>query len=240
MSGLEALPSEFAETRDALHQIAFFALSPAQYRAVGRMGLRATPGGFGTQHFDEVVDRVEGTLLVQEKGETVASATITTVRDAARFFGGEFQVDWFTDFRDPLEPFDPDRPVHVTESASMALARWFGFAFDTLGSLGGGRRESEQVSEVQLWPEHFDPALEMGESGSGQRASYGCSPGDRNHPHPYLYVAAWGEIDRGVRYWNDGGFNGASFGYDDLRATSDPAATALEFFEEGYRLLSAD
>ena len=35
---LESLPSNYAEAREALHQIAFFALSPARHKTVGRMG----------------------------------------------------------------------------------------------------------------------------------------------------------------------------------------------------------
>ncbi|MGA7096943.1 MAG: hypothetical protein WB245_05190 [Acidimicrobiia bacterium] len=240
MIDFQRLPTDFSQTRASLHQIAFFALSPARYRAVGRMGLRATPGGFGTPPYDGVVDRVEGGLLVHETTEGVATATITTVRDASRFFGGEYQVDWFTDFKDPLTPTDPDRPLPVGDAAARALASWFEFGFDVLGAWGRHGDEEDEVTEVQLWPEHFDPALEMGVEARGGRASYGCSPGDPTHDEPYVYVAAWSQVDRSNAFWNDGSFNGASLGFDALSSASDPEALVLEFFERGYRLLDPD
>ncbi|MGI9610692.1 MAG: hypothetical protein ACR2NL_10415, partial [Acidimicrobiia bacterium] len=97
--------------------------------------------------------------------------------------------------------------------------------------------EDDDVSEVQLWPEHFDPATELGDSDRGQRASYGASPGDAAHPEPYLYVASWSEIDRSNPYWNDSAFNGSSFSYSDLLVASDPFEKAIEFYLEGYGAL---
>ena len=42
------LPPSFADTRAALHAVAEHVLAAARYRAVGKIGLGATPGGFGT------------------------------------------------------------------------------------------------------------------------------------------------------------------------------------------------
>ena len=67
------LPDDFQFARDQLHQIAFYAVAPARYAATGRMGLRATPGGFGTPEYDGQVSRVEGNLLVRESGDFVAT-----------------------------------------------------------------------------------------------------------------------------------------------------------------------
>ena len=61
MTDLKEIPADLVESRDALHQLAFFAVSPARYRAIGRMGLQPTPGGFGTPQFEGQVARVEGT-----------------------------------------------------------------------------------------------------------------------------------------------------------------------------------
>jgi hypothetical protein len=44
---------------------------------------------------------------------------------------------------------------------------------------------------VQLWPEHFDLAVELGDEAAGRRAAYGVSPGDESVAEPYLYVSAW-------------------------------------------------
>ncbi len=234
---LRPLPPTFASTREALHQIAFFALAPARYQAVGRMGLRATPGGFGTPEYDGKVARVEGDLLVFESQGNIATQTITTVREAASFFGVEYQTEWFSDFHDPVNPVDPDRPLDVDAEASRALGEWFAFGTDVLNALRAQGTEQDDISEVQLWPEHFDPATELGDYEKGQRASFGASPGDANHPVPYLYVAAWSEIDRANPYWNDRHFNGASLGYDELAKADDPAGRGLDFLLRGYRSL---
>lgn len=236
---LSQLPSNFGETRDALHQVAFFAVAPARYKAMGRMGLKATPGGFGTPEFDGQIARVEGDLLVYEKDGNVASQSITTVRAAAEFFGIDYEVEWFSDFHDPLKPVDPDTPLSVDEKAALALGEWFAFGFDVLNRLRAHGNEDDDVTEVQLWPEHFDPATEMGDQDKGQRASFGASPGDSSNPEPYLFVASWSEVDRSNSFWNDESFNGASLGYAELISADDPVSRGLEFLLEGYRVLHA-
>jgi len=234
---LSQLPPDFVESRDALHQIAFYALSPARYKAVGRMGLRATPGGFGAPEFNGMMARVQGTTLIVESGENIASQTVSTVRNAAQFFGVDYEREWFSDFRDPLPPVDPDQELVVGDPGARVLAEWFGFGFDVLEKLRAQAVASDDASEVQLWPEHFDPAIEMGDQDAGLRASYGASPGDAGHPEPYVYVAAWGEIDRSNDYWNDRAFNGSSLGHAALLASDDPVATALDFLLQGYGIL---
>lgn len=233
------LPPSFTETRDALHQVAFFALAPARYRAVGRMGLEATPGGFGTPQFEDRIARVQGDQLVHEENGNIATQLITTLREAATFFGGEYEVEWFSDFHDPLQPMDPDTPLSVDREASLALGQWFRFGFDVLNELRGHGVAGDDVSPVQLWPEHFDPATELGNSEKGQRASFGASPGDGSHDEPYLYVAPWSEVDRSNSYWNDPTFGGASIGHAELLASDDPHSEGLEFLLEGHRILHA-
>ncbi len=233
----DQLPDSLQTTRNSLHQLAFFALSPARHKAVGRMGLKATPGGFGTPEYESQVARVEGNLLVHESGESVATQTITTIRAAAEFFGNPYEAEWFPDFHDPVAPADPDAELSVDSDAANALGEWFEFGFDALNRLRGHGVEGDDVSEVQLWPEHFDPATELGSYDKGERASFGASPGDGSHPEPYLYVAAWSEIDRANTYWNNENFNGASLGYADLAKSDDPTQTALDFYLEGYRIL---
>lgn len=236
---LSQLPPNFATTRDALHQIAFFAVAPARYKAMGRMGLKAAPGGFGTPEFDGRVARVEGDRLVHTQDGNVATQDITTVRAAAEFFGISYEVEWFADFHDPLSPGDPDALLDVDREAGLALGEWFGFGFDVLNQLREHGEEDDDVSETQLWPEHFDPATELGSQEKGQRASFGASPGDSANPEPYLFVASWTEVDRSNEFWNDESFNGASLGYSELIDASDPAARGLEFLLEGYRVLHA-
>ena len=232
------LPDDFQFARDQLHQLAFYALAPARYAVVERMGLRATPGGFGTPEYgDRQVSRIEGSLLVQESGESVATQAITTIRAAAEFFGEDYDVDWYTEFKDPLAPMDPDRPLKVEEAPATALGEWFAFGFEILEELRGHGDALDDVSEVQLWPEHFDPAIEMGSETA--KASYGASPGDQGHLEPYLYVSAWSEIDREDPFWNDRNFNGASLPFTTLLEAEDQTRVAIEFFMEGYRILHA-
>lgn len=234
---INPLPPGFVETRDQLHQLAFFALAPARYEAVGRMGLRNSPAGIRTPEFEGRVARIEGDLLVYESEGNIATQTITTIRSAAEFFGIEYETVWFPDFGDPLPPADPDAELAIDVEGIKVVADWFDFAYEVLGRLRGYGLHDDEVSEVQIWPEHFDAATEVGAEGHGQRASYGASPGDAAHAEPYIYVSAWGEIDRSNRYWNDRAFNGASLGYQLLLDEVDPVTTALVFLLEGHRIL---
>lgn len=237
---LRPLPAAFVDTRDSLHQVAFYALAPARYQAVGRMGLRPTPGGLGTPEFDGKVARVEGDLLVYEEGDNIATRTITTVRDAAAFFGRNYEATWYQDFHDPPPPADPDRPLSIELGSARALAQWFAYGFAVLERLRSQAAREADASEPQLWPEHFDAAIEMGSEEAGTRASFGASPGDPNHAEPYLYVSAWGEIDRTNSYWNDDNFNGASLSYGDLVDADDPMGQGLGFLIAGYRTLRTE
>lgn len=237
---LQHLPETYVATREGLHQIAFFAIAPVRYRSEARMGLTATPGGFGTPRIGETVARVDGSALVLESGAGVASQQITTVRAACEFFGHDYQVGWFEEFRDPLEPVDPDSHLAIDDGSGRAIGSWFEFVTDVLQRLRAHGLEDDDVSEVQLWPEHFDPAIEMGRQDRGRRASYGGSPGDGEHAHPYLYVSAWGDIDRTNPYWNDEAFNGASMGYAELANDDDPVQAALDFLLRGYGILHSD
>jgi hypothetical protein len=232
---LGGLPKGFAATRDDLHQIAFFALSPARYKETGRMGLRHHPRGFGTPRFEGKVARVEADLLVFESDAGVATQQITSVRSAAEFFGHGYDPEWYTDFRDPLQATDPDRRLEIDADSTDAIGALLGFGWAVLEDLRTHADPKDDVSEIQLWPEHFDAATELGDPDLGQRASYGISPGDHAHPEPYAYVAAWSEIDRDNPYWNDSNFNGASRPYADLVA--DGHEGALAFYLEGHRLL---
>ncbi len=236
-SSLVTLPGTFATTREHLHQLAFYAVSPARYKAVGRMGLRHEGSGFGTPEFEGRRLQIEGDRLIHHGSEGVTSQAITTIRQACGFFGIEYQPQWFPDFHDPLQPFDPDLPLAVDPVATEALGSWYGFAWDVLESLRGHAVAGDDPSEVQLWPEHFDAATELGDYEKGQRASYGASPGDDNHPEPYLYVSAWSEIDRSNPYWNDEFFNGSSLSYRNLLESDDPEAPGLEFFLAGHWIL---
>lgn len=243
---LTRLPVTFAATRDAIHQLAYFAIAPRRHAATGKLGLRYTRGGLGTPFFedgdrDQQV-RFEGHyLIVQQQGgatggDEVDWTTPTTVRDACEFLGLEYDPDWFADFHDPLDPADPDAELQIDGEASFALGDWFGFTTAVLEEL---RRTdgAQDVGRVQLWPEHLDPAVELGSADAEQRASYGASPGDADHAGPYLYVSPWSGHG-GEEYWNDDSFGGASLSYDELLDAADQYEVALAFLRRGHELLT--
>ncbi|MEN3272757.1 MAG: hypothetical protein V7636_1518 [Actinomycetota bacterium] len=87
-------------------------------------------------------------------------------------------------------------------------------------------------TRVQLWAEHFDLSIDCG----GNRATYGISPGDDEHPEPYLYVAPW-EKQSGP-LWADPHFGGAALPYDELLTVDDQRASALEYIERCWRELA--
>ncbi|HUO47038.1 MAG TPA: hypothetical protein VM470_09440 [Acidimicrobiia bacterium] len=236
---LQTLPAGFAETRDILHQIAYFVLSPVRHRANTKIGLRFTMGGFGTPFFGEDAQaRLEGSSLVVQRGHGVERFPVTTIGAACEAMRIEYRPHWFPPFRDQLPPADPDTALKVDEEAVAAIAAVFGFGCGVLAELRTEVPERDRPSLVQIWPEHFDIAIELGDPEAGNRASYGFSPGDHHHPEPYLYVSAWGAIDRTNPVWNDPHFNGASLPYSDLLASDDQRSTAFEFFHTARALLA--
>lgn len=125
----------------------------------------------------------------------------------------------------------------VDAAAARALGEYFGFACSVLEE----RRAEESMDDptlLQLWPEHFDMAFELGDEAKGERANYGASPGDEDHDEPYLYVGPWdGEISGEL--WNATSFPGAELTYGELIAAPDQRAAALDFFHERRRALCA-
>ncbi len=87
--------------------------------------------------------------------------------------------------------------------------------------------EVDSPSRLQLWPEHFDLAVDMGPDGA--RANFGGSPGDDAHPEPYLYIGPW--APREGTFWNES--FGASLSYAEILGGADP----LEFLRHGKELL---
>jgi hypothetical protein len=235
---LEPLGAHHTATREALHQVAFFAIGPKRHAVNGKIGLRYTHNGFGTPFFgDDEQVRVVGDRLVHQSAGGVRSTAISTVREAAAFLGLPYRVDWFPSFHDPLAPVDPDTPLSVDPDASRAIGDWFGFATSVLEEL---RRTDGAIDagRVQLWPEHFDPAIEMGSADAGRRAGYGASPGDGSSEEPYLYVVPWAGVpDRSDPYWNAERFGGSLLPYRDLLDAADQRAVALDFFRTGFAKL---
>ena len=91
--------------------------------------------------------------------------------------------------------------------AATALGDFYGFACSVLEQLRADESDGDP-SLVQLWPEHFDLAIELGAEAAGQRANFGASPGDDDHPEPYFYVSP-STPDASGELWNASGFKGA-------------------------------
>ena len=225
---LGPVPAKLVPTRIALHRLAEQVVSPARRKANGKMGLRYTRGGFGTPFFGaDVQVRVRGRELVvqDEAGERVAP--VTTLAAAAEHVGRQLLPD-DVQLDNGLLDIDP--------AAAAFLGDWYGFAAAALEELRASAGDDVDPSRVQLWPEHFDLAVELGSEAVRARAAYGLSPGDDNHPEPYLYVAPW-VAPEPDELWQATGFSGAELPYTELLDAPDQRETALAFFDARLRAL---
>jgi hypothetical protein len=123
--------------------------------------------------------------------------------------------------REPIDGIDA--------GSAAALASWFAFAAGVLEELRAETALEHDPTPPQLWPEHFDVAIELGSEASGLRAGYGASPGDELHAEPYLYVVLWSATVEG-ELWTATAYEGAELSYAELLASDDRRTTALEFF----------
>lgn len=189
-------PATLVATRQALHAVAEHVLAAALHGWNGRIGLRATPGGFGTPVVD--VDgvarrvRVRGAELVVEADGRSERAPLTTLAAAGALVGIEPGAP--TGLYEIATPCVPDAPLAVDPGAAAVLASWFALVDETLA------RFAEEVAPedpplAQLWPEHLDLALTHDE------VNYGGSAGDADHPEPYLYIGPW-SVSEGP-FWNE-------------------------------------
>jgi hypothetical protein len=234
---LRPLPSRFGETRETLHALAEHLLAPARQQTNGKIGLRYTFQGFGTPFFGRDIQlRIQGEELVIQRGEDEDRLSITSVAKAAGAAG--IKPGAPTEIYLPTTSPNFDQQLSVDDEASLSLGAWFGFSASVLEQFRWDHF-SEGPSRVQLWPEHFDLSVELGHGGaSGTRAGYGASPGDENHPEPYLYVVPWSPGAPG-QIWNNPHFRGASLGYTELLGLSNQRDAALGFFRRCFDALHA-
>lgn len=214
-------------TRLSLHAVAEHVLSPGLHAVTGKIGLRQTPGGFGTppfatQHGDRRL-RVDGTDLVVTDDRGEQRRPLTTVRAAAAF--AEVEPGAPDGVYTPTTALDLDAPLTVDPVAAEVLADFYARTNDALERFRDAHA-ADEPSIVQLWPEHFDLATTLAE------VDYGGSPGDAgNYPVPYYYVGPWNKPEPGG-FWN------ASFGAAALHDTIASTDAAFAFFDEGHRLLT--
>lgn len=231
-SPLSSLPSGFGLTVAALHRVAEAIVAPAR-KPDNEIALEVTPGGFGTPEFEfgeaRRRVRVEGTELVQVIDGEERRAPLTSLAAAASVVAELL----------PSGARLSDDPLDVDPDSAAALAAWYRFGDEVLRALAATAPAEDGASDPVLWPEHFDIAIELGDEAAGERATYGFSPGDENHPEPYAYVAPWRAGVEG-ELWNAVGFGGAELDYAELLSAADPRAAALDFIQTRRRALAPD
>ncbi len=221
-------------TRDSWHVLAEHVVAPARHRSNGKIGLRYTYGGFGTPFFggDEQV-RVNGAGLVVIRDRAPSVTPITTVAAAARAARIEpgAPVEVYT----PSTALEPGATLPIDGASARFLGDWFGFGASVLEELRAIVPAADAPARVQLWPEHFDLSVDLGNEDAGRRATFGASPGDEVHSLPYVYVSPW--EPRTGAFWNEGAF--ASLGLDELAASPDQRRAVLEFFDRARTALTS-
>lgn len=219
---LPSVPSTLVATRQALHRLAEEVVAPARTQATGNeIALEAHAGGFGTPNFPDGgwVAIVDGLLQVGSGEGDPVLHDLTTLRAAGLAAG--------LDGADAL----PDEPLDVDRNAVHLIADVYALGDSALNTLRAEAADGAQPSPIRLWPEHFDIAYEEGLEAREQRAGFGVSPGDDDHPEPYAYVTTWVPQPPGP-LWNATGFPGAELSYAELRAADDPEAALLSFWRE--------
>ena len=190
------------------------------------------PPAFGAtrEELHRVAERVVSPARVAATGNEIALEATPGGFGTPPFpGGGRVRIDGDELVVEEADGTERRTRLEVDRAAADALGALYSFAWDVLSVLRDEAPDGADVSELHLWPEHFDVAFEQGAEAEGRRAGYGVSPGDADHDEPYLYVGPWGEPPSGPD-WTATGFRGAEFGYAALLAAPDQRAAALAFF----------
>ncbi len=172
--------------------------------------------------------RVDGADLVLARDGEERRVELTSLAAGGALLGSELLPDGVPEDSSPLE-IDPE--------AARRLAALYSFGATVLERFRTSLKASAEASDINLWPEHFDIAFEAGSEAAGERSNYGASPGDEDHPEPYLYVGPWTARPQG-ELWNASAFTGAELTYSDLLAAEEETEAALDFLRIRFEALS--
>ncbi len=244
----QQLDEHHDDTRAVLHRIVNHVLARAEHRATGRISLRATPGGFSTVSFGADLQRLRlsGGLLVRESAATTQTWARTIAIDGSSLteLAAFAEVDLSSEFwagNDTPPLGDAHEPITLHGASALLIADWYAIAAQALDRLILAAPAFAAPSLVQLWPEHFDIALDAAFDPAApvdRRVNVGASPGDGFHSAPYLYVGPWTPQRPGdAAFWNAP--FGAVLGHDAIATAPDPVDAAFDFFRTGFELLAS-
>lgn len=191
---------DLATTRVALQRVATHVLARWRHGHTGRFGLRPTTDGFATPAIDgdsaEALRIAPGALLHEAGGRTrvLPISTRSTLGDLAAFVDVDLRAEFSAGEESP-EVGDPGAPLGIDPVATASIGAWFGLGGRALRHVLATLTDpvAAAPSAVQLWPEHFDVAVDVAWGpGDDDRATLGASPGDGGIGEPYLYVGPWG------------------------------------------------
>lgn len=227
---VSAPPASLADTRLALHRLAVYVVSPWRRARTGRIGLRVTGLGIGTPPTGDDEARLQITPAGLVAGDRHGSRThpFTSLADAARIAGVAPDLEAATRFDVP-PPGDLEAPLDPDPAAVEYLIAWYRFGQRLLEGLIADAGPGDAASEIQLWPEHFDLACEIG--AEPLRIGFGASPGDTGQPEPYVYAAPWTVPDPGDDFWDPPHRRYRAMTAGALAAAPDPLAAARGFLE---------
>jgi hypothetical protein len=226
-------------TRFEIQRVATHILARARKQADDEISLRVGLTGISTPAYGDhrEVLRLAGTLLVHEtpiegairsRVRPVLGATLLQLAELAGV-----DLDLELDFGADAPPIGDRRQAIVyDEEAARSLLHWYQVGAAALDQILG---ITSAPSVVQLWPEHFDVAIDA-DTPSG-RVNLGASPADAACAQSYLYVGPHSDARPGDEsFWNTP--FGAVLTSDSVLSSADPVAAGVDFFSRGLRLFS--
>ena len=239
--GLREIADGYDNTRLTLQRVATHVLARRRWVQTRRFGLRVGADGIATPMFgdDDESLRVVGVTLFRERRIDGEARTTAVSIDGAslRALGAFADVDLAVAFsagHDTPEIGDLDMPMSVDADAVALITAWYRVGHEALDRTIAAHADAAAAA-VQLWPEHFDLAVDLAAGRS--RANFGVSPGDAFSAEPYAYVGPWDAARPGdPTYWNAP--FGAVLNYAVPRTAADPVQRVAGFFAKGLELLT--